>query len=99
MAKIGDLVSSLKIGHKRFNNIEWWATRHKLKKQVKLNELCKANAAFNCSYKVNTVDSFTSVSDVIASMDRHSLSSDSDLAPWNPMLRPFKQLIVFKKNK
>ncbi len=99
MAKIGDLVSTLKVGSKRYDKIEWWNTRHKLKKQVKLNELCKANAAFNFSYKVNTADNFTSVNDVIASMSSKLESVSPDLAPWNPVLRPFKQLVVFKKPK
>ncbi|MCM1339268.1 MAG: hypothetical protein NC191_06325 [Muribaculaceae bacterium] len=100
MAHIGDLISSLQVGAKKFSNPEWWATTHKLKKEMKNDLLCKANASFNCSYKVNTADSFTSAQNSLDSMLMAFESpKNSDYAPWNPVLRPYKQLIIFKKKK
>ena len=99
MVKIGHLITSVKIGKHNYKNPEWWAAKHKLKKAVKNNNfVCRANAAFNFSYKVNTVDSYSSVSEIIDSMHMRLHSKvDNDFAPWNSIYRPFKQLIVFKK--
>ncbi len=100
MAKIGNLISSIQVGKKKFKNPEWWNTTHKLKKEIKYTKYCKANSNLNSSYRVNSGVGEKSA-DRIISEYRNDLSSAKYkvFAPWNPMFRPFKQIILFRKNK
>lgn len=100
MARIGNLITSIKVGKKRFKNPEWWNTAHKLKKEIKYTEYCKANSNLNSSYMVNSGMGEKSA-DKIISEYRDDLSSGkySVFAPWNSMFRPYKTIILFRKNK
>jgi len=100
MARIGDLVSSIQVGKKRFKKPEWWSTTHKLKKEIKYEQYCKANSNLTCSYRINTAGESKDINSIVSNYIS-DLSSDSHkvFAPWNPMFRQFKTIVIFRKNK
>lgn len=97
MPKIGNLISSIHVKGKKYNKPEWWAAKHKIRKNVKKTSLYKANANFNFSYRVNSSRLKGSIWDEFKSNLSVESKKYPDLAPWNPALRPSKQLVIFRK--
>ena len=79
MAKIGELITSLKIdglcyNNKTFKNPEWWSVQHKLKKELKRSEEIKQiakSARFNTSYQVVTINEQPSVDQYVRNMQSY----------------------------
>ena len=95
MAKIGDLVTKLQIDGRTFENPEWWFTQHKLKKQIKQEDMfrTKIGAAL---YRVNSGNNLSA--DTFTKQLKASLDSPKykDLAPWNKIFNIGKNIIIFK---
>jgi hypothetical protein len=91
MARICDLVTLLKVDKKVYKNPEWWNTQHKIQKEVKLNNLLKPNANFKTSYYVTGSTKFDSFA-----KDQQKLP---EYAPWDPIFRRAKTLILFNNKK
>jgi hypothetical protein len=88
MAKIGDMVSLLKIDNKTFKNPEWWKTRHKLKQELNLYARFKESIKLNNSYYISGHDTFEK--------NQYKLP---EYANWDPIFRAGKTLVVFSKKK
>jgi hypothetical protein len=91
MAKIGNLISSLKIDKKVLKNPEWWNTKHKLKKEISPYAGINASARFNTSYYVSGSKDFDTFE------KRHDKLPE--YASWNPIFRSGKTIITFSKEK
>ncbi|MBR6302068.1 hypothetical protein IKR55_04945 [bacterium] len=103
MAKLGDLISSLKIDgisyNGTFKNPEWWSAAHKLKKEIKsrgiIQDVAKT-ARFNTSYKVVTLEGQPPVDQFVRGMQSQlDWKQYEILAPWNPVFNKSKTIIVF----
>ena len=103
MPKLSSMIGSLSIDGKNFKNPEWWATKHKINREIKkearrtemLNSI-KANAQFSVSY-VKTSLAPLSADEYIRSMKTQLDNPKfSEFAPWNPMFRNSKNIITFK---
>jgi hypothetical protein len=91
MAKIGDLISLLKVNQKVYKNPQWWNTQHQIQKEIKLNNLLKPNANFKTSYYVTSSTGFDSFT-----KDQHKLP---EYASWAPIFRRAKTIVLFNKKK
>lgn len=97
MAKIGDLVSKLQIGERTFKNPEWWSTQHKLKCQIKEENILNPRLSVMNSYKVcdeNSISSDEFVRHLQSELDNPKYK---EYAPWSNIFDKAKNLIVFKK--
>lgn len=97
MPKIGDLVSILQVGNKTYQKPQYWSTKHKLKKTLKMEQLCKLKVNLNSSYRVNSNEPKNGIQTINKyNSSLVNLSEDKELAPWAPELKRFKTLILFK---
>lgn len=99
MPTLADAVKLLKVGDKTFDSPQWWSTQHKLKKQVKYNEVVKKvaqKANFRTSYNVVTLENQPTIDEYVANMSTKTLqSSYNEFAPWNSAFRKSKTIITF----
>ncbi len=100
MPKLSDVVTTLRVQGKTFNKPEWWSSAHKLKREVKVQqylESIKANSNLRTSYRVTPLNTLSADEYAARCKDDCALENDGDLAPWNPVFRKFKTIILYKK--
>ena len=112
MPSFADSVISLKIGKNTIENPEWWRTAHHINKSVKqeqkriqqaseMKELyrkCFGRLNLRTSYKVVTVDELPSTDAYIKSIKQNQVSPEfTTYAPWNPIFRNYKTMVIFDK--
>ncbi len=100
MPRLTDVIRKIKVNGKTFNNPEWWSSKHKLGKVAKRNEFIanlKANTDLRASFHVNPLRQLST--DAYTETLRYDLDKPqyAEFAPWNPMFRKFRQIILFKK--
>ncbi len=95
MAKIGDLVTKLQIGEKTFKNPEWWSTQHKLKREVKQEELFKPKIN-TATYSVNSFKNLSADTFVKELKSNLDFPRYKEFAPWSSMFNKYKNIIIFK---
>jgi len=94
MPKIGDLVSSLQIRGNKIEAPDWWATKHKLKKEAQTMEMLRTKIDVKKSYEVNRADNRSAdqiAGEMMAALD---LPAYSEFAPWSNIYRPSKTIII-----
>ena len=103
MPKLSEALSTLTVGGKKFQNPEWWSSKHKITREVKRENVMKEIIERNTS-KIGGQLEVVSLenqpqTDVYVRQMQTMLDSDqfSEFAPWNPIHRKTKVVFVDKK--
>ncbi len=102
MPRLSEALTHLQVGKKNFKNPEWWSAKHKLTREVKRSIKAaevrqKPNLRF--SYTTNSLEQPSAdmyIRQAKAKVDR---AEYAELAPWNPVFRKSKTIILFDKGK
>lgn len=99
MPKLSEALTTLTVGGKKFQNPEWWSSKHKLTRKVKqentIKEIIQRNTPkIGGQFEVVTLEN-QPPADVYVRQMQTMLDSEkfSEFAPWNPIHR--KTNIVF----
>ena len=99
MPKIGDLISSLEIKGKKMEAPDWWATKHKLKKEAQSMEMTRAKLDLQKSYEVNSANDISAEEYAAQMRSGLDLPAYNEYAPWSSIYRPSKTIIIARDYK
>ena len=105
MPSLAESITLLKVDGKTFKNPEWWASTHKIKREVKNEALIKelyekhiGKINIRTSYRVVTRDEMPNTDQFVRTMLTDlDFQTHEKFAPWDPVFRKFKTLIMFDK--
>jgi hypothetical protein len=104
MPKLSLLVSKLNVDGKTYNNPEWWASKHKITRKVKREQIyndliqqhIKGKLDTSVSYRLNgeaeTADSYVKRMSTLLDVPQYS-----EYAPWNPVFRKYTTVPIILK--
>lgn len=103
MPKLSEIIGSLTINGKKYNNPEWWNTKHKLNKAIKNTVNVKQivqESNLKISMTRNSLEHQPRIDTYVQTM-RAKLDLDEykEFAPWNPIFQKRNTAFIFKYPK
>ena len=103
MPKLSEALTTLTVGNKKFQNPEWWSSKHKLTREVKRENTTKEiiqrlTPRIGGQLEVITLENQPPADVYIKQM--HSLLDNeaySEFAPWSAVFRKTKPIFVNRK--
>lgn len=103
MPKLSEALTTLTVGNKKFQNPEWWSSKHKLTREVKRENTTKEiiqrlTPRIGGQLEVITLEN-QPPADVLVKRMHSELDNSKyeEFAPWSPIFRKTKPIFIKRK--